>query len=178
MPLKLPTAAYKPVTSWICNIGYFFNKWPAVSASLWAASCGEGVVFCLSIKAVTCVCSREKTRCTTGCCWTTSCRIISSSTCSVASPSTVRSSPTRWSNSVRIRLCSQTSWLCRRAQTDRTSLSGVLIAYEGLPLHLTLIPKLWTELCQSQVSSNSVHRAVWVVCVETKWVRGVLFYCF
>lgn len=26
-----------------------------------------------------------------------------------------------------------------------------MIAYEGLPLHLTLFPKLWTELCQSQV---------------------------
>uniref|UniRef100_A0A3B3U6A4 Ubiquitin specific peptidase 34 n=1 Tax=Poecilia latipinna TaxID=48699 RepID=A0A3B3U6A4_9TELE len=27
---------------------------------------------------------------------------------------------------------------------------SVLIAYEGLPLHLALFPKLWTELCQSQ----------------------------
>ncbi|KAJ4921886.1 hypothetical protein JOQ06_022029 [Pogonophryne albipinna] len=27
---------------------------------------------------------------------------------------------------------------------------SVLIAYEGLPLHLAIFPKLWTELCQSQ----------------------------
>nr|XP_023680681.1 ubiquitin carboxyl-terminal hydrolase 34 isoform X2 [Paramormyrops kingsleyae] len=27
---------------------------------------------------------------------------------------------------------------------------SVLVAYEGLPLHLALFPKLWTELCQSQ----------------------------
>lgn len=30
-------------------------------------------------------------------------------------------------------------------------ISGVLVAYEGLPLHLALFPKLWTELCQTQV---------------------------
>lgn len=29
--------------------------------------------------------------------------------------------------------------------------AGVLVAYEGLPLHLALFPKLWTELCQTQV---------------------------
>lgn len=34
--------------------------------------------------------------------------------------------------------------------TDTLVKLSVLIAYEGLPLHLTLIPKLWTELCQSQ----------------------------
>ena len=34
---------------------------------------------------------------------------------------------------------------------------GVLIAYEGLPLHLALLPKLWTELSQSQVSQASTH---------------------
>uniref|UniRef100_A0A8C9EGV8 Ubiquitin specific peptidase 34 n=1 Tax=Pavo cristatus TaxID=9049 RepID=A0A8C9EGV8_PAVCR len=35
---------------------------------------------------------------------------------------------------------------------------SVLVAYEGLPLHLALFPKLWTELCQTQsaMSKNSV----------------------
>ncbi|XP_029817497.1 ubiquitin carboxyl-terminal hydrolase 34, partial [Manacus vitellinus] len=35
---------------------------------------------------------------------------------------------------------------------------SVLVAYEGLPLHLALFPKLWTELCQTQsaVSKNCV----------------------
>lgn len=37
---------------------------------------------------------------------------------------------------------------------------GVLVAYEGLPLHLALFPKLWTELCQTQVKLN-------------KWGEGV-----
>lgn len=31
---------------------------------------------------------------------------------------------------------------------------SVLVAYEGLPLHLALFPKLWTELCQTQVKAN------------------------
>lgn len=31
------------------------------------------------------------------------------------------------------------------------AIAGVLVAYEGLPLHLALFPKLWTELCQTQV---------------------------
>uniref|UniRef100_A0A8C5SA98 Ubiquitin carboxyl-terminal hydrolase 34 n=1 Tax=Laticauda laticaudata TaxID=8630 RepID=A0A8C5SA98_LATLA len=31
---------------------------------------------------------------------------------------------------------------------------SVLVAYEGLPLHLALFPKLWTELCQSQSSMS------------------------
>uniref|UniRef100_A0A3B5M8F1 Ubiquitin carboxyl-terminal hydrolase 34 n=1 Tax=Xiphophorus couchianus TaxID=32473 RepID=A0A3B5M8F1_9TELE len=34
--------------------------------------------------------------------------------------------------------------------TDTLVKLSVLIAYEGLPLHLALFPKLWTELCQSQ----------------------------
>uniref|UniRef100_W5NGU5 Ubiquitin carboxyl-terminal hydrolase 34 n=1 Tax=Lepisosteus oculatus TaxID=7918 RepID=W5NGU5_LEPOC len=34
--------------------------------------------------------------------------------------------------------------------TDNLVKLSVLIAYEGLPLHLALLPKLWTELCQSQ----------------------------
>ncbi|XP_010218195.1 PREDICTED: ubiquitin carboxyl-terminal hydrolase 34-like isoform X2 [Tinamus guttatus] len=35
---------------------------------------------------------------------------------------------------------------------------SVLVAYEGLPLHLALFPKLWTELCQTQsaMSKNCV----------------------
>uniref|UniRef100_A0A8C0ISX2 Ubiquitin carboxyl-terminal hydrolase 34 n=2 Tax=Chelonoidis abingdonii TaxID=106734 RepID=A0A8C0ISX2_CHEAB len=35
---------------------------------------------------------------------------------------------------------------------------SVLVAYEGLPLHLALFPKLWTELCQTQsaVSKNCI----------------------
>lgn len=32
-----------------------------------------------------------------------------------------------------------------------SAIAGVLVAYEGLPLHLALFPKLWTELCQTQV---------------------------
>lgn len=36
--------------------------------------------------------------------------------------------------------------------------SGVLIAYEGLPLHLSLFPKLWTELCQSSVRHSRCSR--------------------
>ncbi|XP_055079983.1 ubiquitin carboxyl-terminal hydrolase 34 isoform X2 [Periophthalmus magnuspinnatus] len=36
--------------------------------------------------------------------------------------------------------------------TDTLVKLSVLIAYEGLPLHLTLFPKLWTELCQSQTA--------------------------
>lgn len=44
-------------------------------------------------------------------------------------------------------------------QYDHVSLTpGVLIAYEGLPLHLALFPKLWTELCQSQVNNTHLHR--------------------
>lgn len=43
-----------------------------------------------------CVSCRVRMRCMTGCCWTTSCRIISSFTCSVESPSTVRSSQRLW----------------------------------------------------------------------------------
>lgn len=39
-----------------------------------------------------------------------------------------------------------------RCVTDRFSPPGVLIAYEGLPLHLALFPRLWTELSQSQVT--------------------------
>ncbi|MEJ1274325.1 hypothetical protein NN561_005208 [Cricetulus griseus] len=31
---------------------------------------------------------------------------------------------------------------------------SVLVAYEGLPLHLALFPKLWTELCQTQSSMS------------------------
>uniref|UniRef100_A0A8C3G314 Ubiquitin carboxyl-terminal hydrolase 34 n=1 Tax=Cyclopterus lumpus TaxID=8103 RepID=A0A8C3G314_CYCLU len=34
--------------------------------------------------------------------------------------------------------------------TDTLVKLSVLIAYEGLPLHLAIFPKLWTELCQSQ----------------------------
>ncbi|XP_061685121.1 ubiquitin carboxyl-terminal hydrolase 34 isoform X2 [Syngnathoides biaculeatus] len=34
--------------------------------------------------------------------------------------------------------------------TDTLVKLSVLMAYEGLPLHLALFPKLWTELCQSQ----------------------------
>ncbi|XP_070409718.1 ubiquitin carboxyl-terminal hydrolase 34 isoform X3 [Nothobranchius furzeri] len=34
--------------------------------------------------------------------------------------------------------------------TDALIKLSVLIAYEGLPLHLALFPKLWTDLCQSQ----------------------------
>nr|XP_060479486.1 ubiquitin carboxyl-terminal hydrolase 34 [Panthera onca] len=35
---------------------------------------------------------------------------------------------------------------------------SVLVAYEGLPLHLALFPKLWTELCQTQsaMSKNCI----------------------
>ncbi|XP_028316758.1 ubiquitin carboxyl-terminal hydrolase 34 isoform X2 [Gouania willdenowi] len=34
--------------------------------------------------------------------------------------------------------------------TDTLVKLSVLIAYEGLPLHLAIFPRLWTELCQSQ----------------------------
>ncbi|XP_051939696.1 ubiquitin carboxyl-terminal hydrolase 34 isoform X4 [Hippocampus zosterae] len=38
---------------------------------------------------------------------------------------------------------------CEKFSDTLVKLS-VLMAYEGLPLHLALFPKLWTELCQSQ----------------------------
>uniref|UniRef100_H2ZRV6 Ubiquitin specific peptidase 34 n=1 Tax=Latimeria chalumnae TaxID=7897 RepID=H2ZRV6_LATCH len=52
---------------------------------------------------------------------------------------------------------------------------SVLIAYEGLPVHLALFPKLWTELCQSQ--STMSKNCIKLLCedpVFTEYIKCIL----
>ncbi|XP_041108947.1 ubiquitin carboxyl-terminal hydrolase 34 isoform X2 [Polyodon spathula] len=48
---------------------------------------------------------------------------------------------------------------------------SVLIAYEGLPLHLELFPKLWTELCQSQ--STMAKNCVKLLCEDPAFAEYI-----
>ncbi|XP_058880437.1 ubiquitin carboxyl-terminal hydrolase 34 isoform X1 [Acipenser ruthenus] len=48
---------------------------------------------------------------------------------------------------------------------------SVLIAYEGLPLHLALFPKLWTELCQSQ--SPMAKNCVTLLCEDPAFAEYI-----
>ncbi|XP_039594276.1 ubiquitin carboxyl-terminal hydrolase 34 [Polypterus senegalus] len=48
---------------------------------------------------------------------------------------------------------------------------SVLIAYEGLPLHLALFPKLWTELCQSQ--STMAKNCVKLLCEDPAFAEYI-----
>uniref|UniRef100_A0A3P9L1X7 Ubiquitin carboxyl-terminal hydrolase 34 n=1 Tax=Oryzias latipes TaxID=8090 RepID=A0A3P9L1X7_ORYLA len=69
--------------------------------------------------------------------------------------------------------------LCRVAinceKFTDTLVKLVLIAYEGLPLHLSLFPKLWTELCQS--SSAMAKTCVKLLCEDpafSEYIKCIL----